>query len=132
MRSPEQVFAVLNAVKTKPVWPSAVVEIPGLNPTTRTINGQSVHAKRAGGIEPAEKTPGPSEMKERQHQLRQSVTRLRRYTERVSDKIDSGRREDLIGALADVAEVAEIARRLYSALQGFINPSREAIEAAAK
>jgi hypothetical protein len=30
MNSPEQILAVLNAVRTKPAWPSAV-EIPGLN-----------------------------------------------------------------------------------------------------
>jgi hypothetical protein len=35
MNTPDQIFAVLKAVKTKPKWPSAV-EVPGLN----SFNGQ--------------------------------------------------------------------------------------------
>jgi len=54
------------------------------------------------------------------HQLRQSVTRLQRYCQRAKDKIRSASRDDLVGAMADVAETGEISRRLYSQLETLI------------
>ena len=47
------------------------------------------------------------------HQLRVAAKRLERYCTRVKDKIWSGNPDELFNALADVAEVAEISRRLY-------------------
>jgi hypothetical protein len=51
------------------------------------------------------------------HQIRTQSVRLERYCRRTRDKIWAGNRDDLLGALADVAEAAEIARRLYSAIE---------------
>ena len=51
------------------------------------------------------------------HQLRVSAKRLERYADQVKDKIWRGTRDDLINALADIAEAGEISRRLYLQLQ---------------
>jgi hypothetical protein len=51
------------------------------------------------------------------HQARTNVVRLERYCRRTKDKIWAGTREDLFDAMADCAEAAEIARRLYTLLQ---------------
>jgi hypothetical protein len=55
------------------------------------------------------------------HRLRVSAKRLERYSYRVKEKIWLGTRDDLVSALAEVAETGEIARRLYSAVQEAIN-----------
>ena len=52
--------------------------------------------------------------------LHQQAVRLERYCRRVRDGIRKGARDDLIQALADCAEVHEIARRLYRALEEFL------------
>jgi len=51
------------------------------------------------------------------HEIRQGAVRLERYCRRAKLKIWSGNRDDLFNALADTAEVGEIARRLYLQLQ---------------
>ena len=48
--------------------------------------------------------------------VRSNVIRLERYCRRAKDKIWAGDRRSLINAMADVAEVAEIARRLRNYL----------------
>jgi len=53
-------------------------------------------------------------------QIRYSAKRLERYCRRTKDKIWSAKRDDFIGAMADVAEVHEIARRLYDSLAAFL------------
>ena len=52
-----------------------------------------------------------------------SVRRVRLYAERTTDKIQSTKRDDLVRAMTDVAKVAEIARRLYLALQSLLRTS---------
>jgi hypothetical protein len=54
------------------------------------------------------------------HQIRQNVTRLQRYSQRAKDKIWAGKHDDIIGAMADVAEANEITHRLYSQLETLI------------
>jgi hypothetical protein len=49
------------------------------------------------------------------HQLRMCAKRLEHYSNLVKAKIWLGTRDDLINALADVAEAGEIVRRLYGA-----------------
>ena len=46
-------------------------------------------------------------------QVRVQVVRLERYCQRTKDRVWSGNYRDLCNALADCAEAAEIARRLY-------------------
>jgi hypothetical protein len=50
------------------------------------------------------------------HQIRVQTLRLERYSRRVKDRIWTGDRTDLIQAMADVAEAAEISRRLWQQL----------------
>jgi hypothetical protein len=54
------------------------------------------------------------------HQIYVQVVRLERYCRRVRNSIQKGGRTDLIQALADCAETAEIARRLYSCIEQHI------------
>ena len=49
--------------------------------------------------------------------VRVAVIRLQRYTRRVKDKVWSGERRKLVDAMADIAEVGEICRRLYKRLE---------------
>jgi hypothetical protein len=53
-------------------------------------------------------------------QIRMQAVRLERYCRRVRDGIRKGARDDFIQALADCAETAEIARRLYVLIQQHI------------
>ena len=55
------------------------------------------------------------------HQIRISVVRLERYCRRAKDKIRSGKSDDFFGAMAGVAEIHEIARRLYSLIQQHVS-----------
>jgi hypothetical protein len=55
--------------------------------------------------------------------LRCIAKRLERYAARVREKIWLGNRNDLYNALADVAELAEISRRFYLAIQQHISTS---------
>jgi hypothetical protein len=58
------------------------------------------------------------------HQIRVRVVRLERYYRRVKDKIWTGNRADLIQALADIAELGEIARRLYDHLRDYLKEEK--------
>jgi hypothetical protein len=51
------------------------------------------------------------------HQIRVQVVRLERYCRRAKDKVWAGDRRDLIQAMADTAETAEISRRIYSLIE---------------
>jgi hypothetical protein len=53
--------------------------------------------------------------------LRSTAKRLERYARRVREKIWLGNRDDLLSALADVAETGEIARRFYSLLERYVS-----------
>jgi hypothetical protein len=57
------------------------------------------------------------------HLARVAAKRLETYSRRTKDKIWSGQRADFINALADVAEVNEISRRLYGHLENLIKNS---------
>jgi hypothetical protein len=46
--------------------------------------------------------------------------RLTLYAQRAKDKLATGERSNLIDGMADVAEVGEITRRLYIALEQLI------------
>jgi hypothetical protein len=59
------------------------------------------------------------------HQTRIQAKRLERFAYLVKDKIWRGDRRDLIGAMTDVAEAAEIARRLYNTLARVIKESSD-------
>jgi hypothetical protein len=48
------------------------------------------------------------------------VTRLERYCRRAKNAVWEGEREDLINAMADVAEAAEISRRLWQQLKDYL------------
>jgi hypothetical protein len=52
--------------------------------------------------------------------IRAQAIRLEKYCRRTKDKIWAANRRDLCNALADCAEVHEIARRLYRALEEFL------------
>jgi hypothetical protein len=54
------------------------------------------------------------------YRLRFAAKRVERYAPRVKAKIWTA---DLIGALSDIAETGEIARRLYGSIQSRINSS---------
>jgi hypothetical protein len=54
------------------------------------------------------------------HQIRTQTIRLERYCRRAKDKIWAAERDDLLAAMADVAEAGEIARRLYSHIQQYL------------
>jgi hypothetical protein len=60
-------------------------------------------------------------------QLRHTAKRLECYAVKVREKVWSGNRDDLLIALADVAETGEIARRFYSLLQQHISATNIAI-----
>jgi hypothetical protein len=49
--------------------------------------------------------------------IRAQTIRLMRYCQRTKEKIWAGTRRDLFNALPDIAEVHEIARRLYNRLE---------------
>jgi hypothetical protein len=49
--------------------------------------------------------------------IQTTAKRLERYAQRSREKLWQGKRDDLIRAMADVAETGEIARRLYKALE---------------
>ena len=51
------------------------------------------------------------------HQIRAAAVRLERYAHQVKNKIWAQNRSELIQALSDSAETAEIARRLWSMIQ---------------
>ena len=54
------------------------------------------------------------------HTIRLYTKTLERYSKRVKDAVWSANERDLIDALADIAEVGEIARRLYPQLRTWI------------
>ena len=62
------------------------------------------------------------------HQLRVSAKRLERYSDRVKEKIWRGTRDDLINALADIAEAGEISRRLYLQLQAQVQHTEHPLQ----
>ena len=55
--------------------------------------------------------------------LRHTAKRLERYARRVREKIWTGNRDDLLNALADIAEAGEISRRIYSLIEQHISTS---------
>jgi hypothetical protein len=61
-------------------------------------------------------------------QIRPQAVRLTRYCRRVKDKIFAGNRQDLIEALADCAETAEIARRLYQLIEQQLTTAHDALQ----
>jgi hypothetical protein len=54
------------------------------------------------------------------HQIWVQAVRLERYGRPVKDKIWAGDHQDLIQALADTAEAAEISRRLWQELKDYL------------
>jgi hypothetical protein len=55
--------------------------------------------------------------------VRAAVIRIERYTRRAKGKVWSGERRELVNAMADVAEVGEISRRLYKLLEAELRGS---------